>query len=330
MHDRCRVQIESQSRTNFRRNTLRFPLIALLVAATTGCVTTTTTRFGEPVADRSELYTGEPEALHATEYPVGSPAEGRARAQEALAQNDLDLALYLYVQAVELEPTDAESLFMIGAIHETLGNPDLAARAFAAVGEIEPENALAQQGLGIALFDARQFDEAVAPLTTATELDPALWRAHNTLGIIADRNEQYDIAVSHYTSAINLQPTLALVRNNRGYSKYLSGDLEGAKRDFLVALEIDPEYERAWRNLGLVHAREQDYDLALSAMRRAIPEHVALNDVGYIAMLDGNYTVARSMLEDAVIKSPRHYQTAQDNLAELRRRNTPELAAVDQ
>jgi len=306
-----------------------FALLAFAMAA--GCVTTQTGPFGEPVTKRDDLYSGEPDALHATEYPVDSAAEGRARAQEALASRDVDLALYLYIQAVNLEPDDTESLFMIGAIHENRGNSELAARAFAEVCELEPENAMAQQGLGIALFDSRRFEEAVVPLTRAVELDPTLWRVHNTLGIIADRNEQYDLAVSHYTSAIDLQPMLASVRNNRGYSKYLAGDLEAAKRDFLVATDIDPQYERAWRNLGLVYAREKNYDLALRTMKRAIPEHVALNDVGYVAMLDGNYGVARRMFEDAVVKSPRFYQTAQDNLTELRRlTSSSPLLAVDQ
>ena len=313
------------------RLALKATLILLAAAAFTGCVTTQTTPYGEPVTGRGDaFYTGEPDALHATEYPVRSAEEGRARAQEALARRDVDLALYLYVQAVNLKPDDSESLFMIGAIHESKGNAELATLAYAAVCELEPENSLAHQGLGIALFDERRFDEAVQPLSRAIELDPSLWRAHNTLGIIADRNEQYDVAVTHYTSAIDLQPMQASIRNNRGYSRYLSGDLEAAKRDFLVALEIDSEYERAWQNLGLIYAREKDYAGALSAMKRAIPEHVALNDVGYVAMLDGNYRTAQTFFEDAIIKSPRHYQTAQDNLAELRRRLSAELVAAEQ
>ena len=234
------------------------------------------------------------------------------------------------MQAANLDPNDTESLFMIAAIHERRGNLELAARAYAAVCEIDPSNALAQQGLGLALFEVRRYQEAEPHLQAAVDNDPTLWRAFNSLGVLADRSERYDLAVSHYTQAIYLQPTLASVRNNRGYSKYLAGDLEGAKRDFLVALENDSEYARAWRNLGLVYAREQDYARALAAMKRGIEEHVALNDIGYIAMLDGNYRVAQTMFEDAIIESPRHYQTAQDNLDELRRRMSAELVAREE
>jgi len=324
-------QIEKASvprhRSVARRWTGRTGLLPCLAAALpiAGCVTTQSTPY--PV-DTSGLYSGEPVALHATEMPVTSAAEARQRARTALIERDVDLALYLFVQAVSLDPEDAESFYAIGAIHTELNNPELAARAFTHAVELTPDNALAEQGLGLALFESREFDLAAAHLQAAIDLDPTLWRPYNTLGIIADSYEHYDSAISFYTDAIRNQPTLASLRNNRGYSRYLSGDLDAARLDFLAALELDPDYDRAWRNLGLVFARVQDFDRALSAMTNAIPRHVALNDIGYVAMLDGNYGVARKFFEDAILESPRHYQTAQDNLAELNRRSAVKPALV--
>lgn len=296
-----------------------------LIAALSGCALNSPAYVDESAIGPDGLYAGEPVAVHATELPVTSSEEARARARAALRANDIDLALYLYVQAVNLQPDDTESLYAIGAIHADRGNTDLAARAYAEVSALQPENALAHQGLGLAHFEARRFEAAEPPLRRAVDIDDSLWRAHNALGILADRRQQYAAAVSHYSAAISAQPTVASVRNNRGYSKYLAGDLAAAKLDFLAALEIDPGYGRAWQNLGLVLAREQDYPKALEAMARAIPEHVAMNDIGYIAMLDGNYQTAQSLFESAVMSSPRHYQTAQDNLEELRRRRAQNL-----
>ena len=298
----------------------RLTLVTALAMAG-GCAATATQPEGRAAGEAGALYSGEPAALHATEMPVASASEARLRAREALAGRDIDLALYLYVQAVNLDPADAESLFAIGAIHDELGNLDLAIRAYARAVDIDAADARSRLGLGLALFGAREFEPAKEHLLAAVELDPTVWRAHDTLGILADREERYDEAVAHYTAAIDIRPDVASIRNNRGYSWYLAGDLAMAKRDFLAALDIDPVYERAWRNLGLVLAREQDYERALTAMANAIPRHVALNDVGYIAMLDGNYPVARQLLQDAVRESPRHYQTAQDNLRELGRRS---------
>lgn len=277
-----------------------------------------------------DLYTGEPAVLHATEMPVASAEEARQRAAAALAERDVDLALYLYVQAANMDPDDAESIFAIATIHEDRGNLELAARAYARVIALEPGNALANQGLGMVYFNARQFEDAKGYLNEAVALDPTLWRSHNSLGVLADMDEQYSLAIEHYSAAIAVRPRQASLHNNRGYSRYLSGNLTDAKQDFLAAVDIDAGYERAWRNLGLVLAREGNYDRALSAMMLGIERHVALNDIGYVAMLDGNYQVAQSYFEEAIRVSPRYYPTARDNLTELNRRRSSQAALTVQ
>lgn len=318
--------ISPQSISIFPVN-LRLSCIFTALTALSGCSLMSPTYVDESSIDPDGLYAGEPLALHATELPVTSSEEARARARTALTERDIDLALYFYVQAVNLEPGDTESLYAIAAIHDDRGNTDLAIRAYQEVCTLDPTHSLAHQGLGLAHFEKQNFDAAEESLETAIALDDSLWRAHNALGILADRNEEYAAAISHYSAAIAAQPSIASIRNNRGYSRYLSGDLDAAKLDFRAALAIDPAYGRAWQNLGLVFAREQDYDAALETMLRAIEKHVALNDIGYIAMLDGNYQIAQQFLENAIIESPRHYQTAQDNLDELRNRRAANLQA---
>jgi len=299
---------------------VRGSLCAVAALLLSGCVTSQTTPY---FADESGFYTGEPVVLHATEMPVSSAEEARQRARSALAKRDVDLALYFHVQAANMDPENPESFYVIGAIHAELNNPEFAVRAYRRVIELEPDSALAHQGLGLALFEMRDFDLAAVHLQSAADLDPTLWRPYNTLGIIADRSERYDDAIAFYSEAIKIQPRMASIRNNRGYSRYLAGDFDAARLDFLEAIEIDAEYDRAWRNLGLVFARDQDFERALLAMANAIPRHIALNDIGYVAMLDGNFGAARKFFEDAILESPRHYQVAQDNLAELNRRSAP-------
>jgi Flp pilus assembly protein TadD len=47
---------------------------------------------------------------------------------------------------------------------------------------------------------------------------------------------------------------------------------------------------------------------------------VATNDVGYIAMVSGDYAYAELLFAEAIRLSPVYYETANQNLAELRRR----------
>jgi Flp pilus assembly protein TadD len=249
----------------------------------------------------------------------------RTRAAEARAKGDLELALRLYVEAAEQNPADAEALFEIGALYEQKGDHALAARAYARAVQVDPGHARALEGLGLRYFADRQLDEADPLLQRATAWEPSLWRAHNALGLIADTRRQHEAAARHFAAALAARPGSAIVLNNRGYSRYLAGDLDAAERDFRSALSADPGYDKAWQNLGLVYARRGEYRTALTTLARVVAEYVAANDVGYIAMLSGDYPTAERLFAEAIRLSPRYYQAANENAAELRRRRSTAL-----
>jgi Flp pilus assembly protein TadD len=52
-------------------------------------------------------------------------------------------------------------------------------------------------------------------------------------------------------------------------------------------------------------------------MSEVLPQHVAHNNVGYIAMLKGEYRLAREHLKSAMRLSPRYYEKADENLQRL-------------
>lgn len=286
-----------------------------------GCVTVPST-----LPDASAAVSGEelpyvtPTDSAAEEHPVESAEDARARAEKALAEGDADLALYMYLQAVDLDPQDGESMYRIGVIHQKKGNKSLAAGAYARAIEIDPTHAPALQELGLLYFEAKRMEAAQSMLQRAVAADPQLWRAHNMLGVIADTRRDYETAIGHYDAALALRPGTASILNNRGYSRYLAGDFDAAEEDYRAAIAADAEYERAWRNLGLLYARQRKYGFALRAMSHVMGRHVAANDVGYVAMRDGDYDAAETLFAEAMRLSPRYYETAQENAAELRRR----------
>jgi Tfp pilus assembly protein PilF len=255
-----------------------------------------------------------------TELGTLTAAEARTQAAEARAKGDSDLALRLYVEAADDDPTDADSFYQIGAIYEERGNDVLAARAYARAVQIDPQHVRALESLGLRYFADRQLDQARDLLSRAVAIEPALWRSHNALGLIADTRGEHEAAATHFAAALAVRPDAASILNNRGYSRYLAGNLDAAERDFRAALAADPGYEKAWQNLGLVFARRGDYQMALATLARVVSQHVAANDVGYIAMLSGDYAAAERLFADAIRLSPRYYQTANENTAELRRR----------
>jgi Flp pilus assembly protein TadD len=267
----------------------------------------------------------QPSVAEAAEIATPTAADARARAAEAHAKGDTDLALRLYVVAVELDPADAEALYEIGTLYESRGGNALAARAYARAVQLDPHHARALEALGLRYFADRQLEQARPLLQRAAAADATLWRPHNALGLIADTLGQHSDAGIHYAAALAVRPGSAAILNNRGYSRYLAGNLDAAERDFRAALAAEPDYDKAWQNLGLVFARRGDYRAAQAALQRVVASYVAANDIGYIAMLGGDYAAAERLFAEAIRLSPRYYQTANDNVVELRRRRTATL-----
>jgi Flp pilus assembly protein TadD len=302
---------------NRRTDTTRWPLVATtlslsVLAALAGCA-------------------GAPERAETAAAPMlvaPTAAEAKANAAEALAKGDKDLALRAYVQAAEQDPTDAAVFYAIGALYADRGDNRLAARAYTRVVQIDPQHTGALEHLGLIYFADRQFEQARPLLTRAAGSDVALWRSHNALGLIADALGEHADAAIHFAAALTANPGSAAVLNNRGYSRYLAGSYDAAERDFRAALAAEPGYDKAWQNLGLIYARRGDYGTAVKTLERVVSPFVAANDVGYIAMVSGDYQVADQMFAEAIRLSPRYYQTANENLAELRRRRSDAAVAA--
>lgn len=299
-----------------------FPLLVVLGAVwVTGCASAPASPEddGRPEAVNAEraedLYDGEPDVVFATEFPVGSAEEAVIRADQALVDGNMDLALYMYVRAHSLQNDNLYALTRVAEIHESRGNVSLATQAFAAVLREDPAHTGALQGLGLIYLESRRHDESLVLLERAVAEDPALWRAHNGIGVIADMRGDHAAAVRAFDAALGAKPGDPAILNNRGFSYYLDGKFPEATRDFKSAAAKGSN--RAWLNLGLVMARQRQYDLAVELLQQVVDPEVAYNDVGYIAMRQGDLEFARAFFEKAIQLSPRYFEAAQRNLAQL-------------
>lgn len=292
--------------------------VALLAVLIAGCA-------GQPARDgatqarrgdkdaASQLYGGQPAVVHATEFPVASAIEGIQRGDQAWRAGKLDLAVYLYVQSLAFDASIPEPFLKIGSIHEQLGNPGLAMKAYQFALEREPDNAAASERLALLCLQSAREDDALALFERAIALEPARWRSHNGLGILADRRKAFSTAVAHYDRALALEPKAAAVMNNRGYSRYLAGDLAGAEGDLKEAIRLGAG-DGAWTNLGKVQAKQMRYEEALASLLQAMDLPDAHNLLGETAMDSGDLTVAQRHFMAAISASPRYFEAAQKNL----------------
>jgi Flp pilus assembly protein TadD len=295
---------------------------ALLLAVLAGCAGPAELAADDSRGDKNagrQLYAGQPPVVHATEYPVFSAPEGVARGDDAWRQGKLDLAVYFYVQSLAYDASTAQPFLKIAAIHEQLGNRALAIKAFELAVEREPENAGANERLGLLYVASHQDEMAEKVLQAAVRIDPHRWRAHNGLGILADRRSDFTVAKQNYDEAQRLQPDNAGVINNRGYSRYLAGDLTGAEADLRLAISLGAP-AGVWTNLARVQAAQQRYEEALENLLREHDEANAYNHLGQAALEAGELTKARDCFSEAIRESPRYFAAAQENLEQVNAR----------
>lgn len=242
-----------------------------------------------------------------------------ARGDAARDLGAVEDALMHYRLVLEREPANPKARLGVGEIYLSLREAKKAREAFDALAEEPSVRARALQGRGLTLAMDGQVDTAEAPLRAAVAEDPALWRAWNALGHLHDRRKEWSEARACYEKALEGAPRSASVHNNLGFSLILAGQPEQAEKYLVKAIEIERDNKLARSNLRLALAWQGRYQEALAGAQSE-ELAAALNNVGYVAMLRGDYVAAEAYLTRAMESSPSHYEAAMRNLNHLNAR----------
>ena len=105
---------------------------------------------------------------------------------------------------------------------------------------------------GMRQFEAGNYGLAQLHFQAAVEKTPRDAVAWVGLAASYDRLRRFDLADRAYAKATALNGPTVQILNNQGYSHLLRGDLEGARRYFLEAYEIEPNNPTILNNLELL------------------------------------------------------------------------------
>lgn len=303
-------------------------LLALAVVLS-GCQT-----MGPESAHNSRsVYSGDNSLLYKVRQQANSPEQAMQVAAMAYQADDLDQALYQYLRAIELDPKRYQAMVWVGRIHRERGNSQLAEMAFRDVLASAPNNleALAEMGLlrlarhdhkgaqellsrAVALDQQRLGGDSSASLVALKVDGKSPLKVYNGLGVLADLRNDFPSSEAYYNLAMLIEPRSVLVQNSLGYSYYLAGQWPQAERTYQRGIGYDSGYKPLWRNYGLLLARMERYEEALSAFEQIGGRAQASNDVGYICLIEGKLDVAEQFFRSAIEQSPAHYDMAWDNL----------------
>jgi len=140
---------------------------------------------------------------------------------------------------------EVDTRIRLGDAMAAAGRTDASLRQYALAARRHPRSADARDAYGRALHAAGRPLAAVKELEAALSLDPSSALLWNNLAVVAIELEQYDDALAALARACELAPRLPDAYYNRGRVYERLGRPAEARRQYLLALEVDPAFTPA-------------------------------------------------------------------------------------
>ncbi len=142
------------------------------------------------------------------------------------------------------------------------------------------------------------------------------YRRYRLEAMVADANKEWKKADHFYEVALGLTTTPSGVLNNWGYSKLTRGDYREAERLFAEAITYDRNLFTAKNNLVLARGAQRNYDLPIVPMDQTERAQL-LHTMALAAIKQGDITIGRGLLRQAIDTHPQHFEAAVRSLDAL-------------
>jgi tetratricopeptide (TPR) repeat protein len=208
-------------------------------------------------------------------------------------QGNLEGALEKYLQALNLDAEDVETLISISRICLAVGKKDDAHYFLGRVLEIDPQNhdALHEMGLinsdechqrasvdshGVPRADQSMTDsgnnlDAISELEHTIQIEPQNATAFNDLGVLYYQNGNKEKALQCYEQAVRLDRRQStFMKNLADFYLMEQGRIEDAMKLYVEVLENDPEDIDSLIATGLVCTKMNNFTDARSFFQRAL------------------------------------------------------------
>ena len=190
-----------------------------------------------------------------------------------------------------------------------------AARVFEeliALGQAEPDDRIEYAQVAARLEKWEDVKTVVADLPAGLNTT----RRYLVEAMLADHEQNWNAADAAYTQAETLATNPAAVLNNWGVSQMARGDMRKAEETFERALSFDSRLFNAKNNLAIARGLQGNFQVPPVPMSETEKAFI-LNNLGLIALREGQKEVARGLFAAAVEAHPQHYAAAASRLAAL-------------
>ena len=247
----------------------------------------------------------------------------KKNAEKAYREKNFPRAAQFYHQLLSQEKDNPDYLYAYAESARRSGKYDVALATYEYLLSLQPEHLDALEGRGLTLMAAEEYDEAGKVLTQVIARDRTRWRSLNAAGILFTIKGRSKDAMAYYNSAIKAGARKPSVLNNIALTLSMDKKYDKATRALERAVSLVPEgsmeHKQLELNLALIYGIKGNMDAAQQIASRHLSGAQLYNNLGYYAYLHNDEDLARSYLNMALTKSPRHYGKAWKNLQRVQK-----------
>ncbi|MBJ2151845.1 lipopolysaccharide assembly protein LapB [Paracoccus sp. IB05] len=232
-----------------------------------------------------------------------------------LTVGDPNEAVAYFQGALQKDPGRIDLMRGLGKSLVRAGKPMEAAQVLERIVTMEGNNPEDKVMLADAQIRANEWARAKATLATIPPTHETFDR-YRLEAMVADSDKNWKKADSFYEIAAGLTTKPSGIYNNWGFSKLTRKDFGGAERLFSQALIYDPTMFTAKNNLVMSRAAQRKYDLPVIEMTQTERAEL-LYTMALAAIKQGDVSVGKGLLQQAVDTHPQHFEAAARSLAAL-------------
>jgi tetratricopeptide (TPR) repeat protein len=212
------------------------------------------------------------------------------------SNNQLDVAVTKFKQALALKPNYTEVHYNLGVTLRELGLIEGAIKSYKNALNIKNDYPDAHYNLGNALLSVKKYDAAIKHFESAVVFNPKFAQAYYNLGLAYKLIKNDFEAGLNFDKALAIKPDYAEAANDRGVIFQNSGDLENALKYYQKSLAINPNLAVAYNNIGITEKQLNKIDNAIKSFEGAILVDPNFADAYYNLSLFKQYTLSKNQV----------------------------------
>lgn len=183
------------------------------------------------------------------------------------------LAIQVYLDALEIDPTDLETKNFLGSVYYNTKNYDKAIEMLSEVvsNEDPTSDIYAQAVFSLAIcYDVQgQSEKAIETYQSALDVAPDDKALLFNMGRLLAQQQNYEQAIEYFRKVLDQAPDDVETLISIGYSYNQLEKFQEAIPHLEKAVELDPNNANAWTNLGISYIRTEQGEKGNAAFEKA-------------------------------------------------------------